>query len=648
MQLPLFEPKSDWRPPDLGTLPDWADAKRLCIDVETKDPNLRELGPGVRRGSHICGFSFKIEDGPGAYLPFRHEGGDNLPVENCLAYLRHNARRFKGIVVGANLSYDLDFSWQEDIVFPEVEKYVDIQVVDPLINELEDQRSLDAIAKRWGLSGKNQGTLEEAAKAYGVDPKGGMYKLPARFVGGYAETDTEQPLLVLRRQERVVDERDLWNIYNLEAQVLPCLVRMRRRGVRVDIDRLRNIETWSIDEERKALQVVRDQTGSRIEVGDVWKAKALVPALNHIGIKVLTNGKGQPVGIDQELFDSGDHPVLKAIARARKVNKLRTTFAASIRKHMVNGRIHCTFNQIAGEQEDGQVKGARYGRLSCVTPNMQQQPSRDEFAAMWRSIYIPEEGMLWASKDYSQQEPKWTTHFAALLDLPKARQAAQAYHDDPKLDNHQFMADLTGLPRKYAKNIYLGLCYGEGGGKLCRELGLPTRWALSIGRGRERRVEYFSSQEEAWKERANHREGFIWEAAGEEGQKILDTFDERAPFIRLLAKKAEETAKQRGHIITGGGRHMHFKQNEDGSYFDTRKALNRLIQGTSADQTKLAIVLLDKTPLFMQLQVHDEIDSSVGSREEAEAAAKVMRECMPALVPFRVDVEIGPSWGEIK
>jgi len=645
--MPLFAPESQWSPPSLGSLPSWADAKRVCVDVETKDPHLKQLGIGVRRGGFITGVSFTIEDGPSAYLPMRHEGGDNLDEAQVLAYLRAQAKVFKGDLVGANLQYDLDYLLEDEVDFKEVRYFRDIQIADPLIYELHHSFSLQNIAERNGLPGKDVSLLEEAARIYGVDPKSGMWRLPARYVGPYAEADTQQPLLIMRRQERRIDDEDLWGVWNLESRVLPCLVRMRRRGVRIDLEKLRQVEEWSMTQEAEALARVKHHTGHSIAIGDVWKAGALAPALEAIGIKLEETSTGQPQ-IDKFLLGGIDHEVATSIAWARKVNKLRTTFAASVRNYMVNGRIHCTFNQIAREDEKGDQKGARYGRLSCVDPNLQQQPSRDEFAAMWRSIYIPEEGCEWVANDYSQQEPRWTTHFAAVMDLPKARVAAKAYWDDPNLDNHQFMADLTGLPRKYAKNLYLGLCYGEGGAKLSRDCGLPTRWALASGRGRERRVSYHATREEALEARREVEDGYMFEAAGEEGQEIIDKFDSRAPFIKQLAKKAEAQAKKNGFIKTIGGRKLHFPQKPDGSYDWTHKALNRLIQGSSADQTKEALVELDAAGHFLQLQVHDEIDGSVESRDEAYAMAAVMRDVRKAEVPFRVDTEIGPSWGEAK
>lgn len=650
-QLPLIAPECNWRPPAMSDLPSWSGARRIAIDTETYDPHLKQLGVGVRRGGYIVGVSFAIEDGPKHYLPIRHDGGDNMDPVQVLRYLRDNGVAFEGNLVGANISYDLDYLEEDGVTFPNVRYIRDVQIAAPLINEIErsDGRemsySLQNIALRLGLPGKDEAALREAAAAYGVDPKSGLWRLPARYVGAYAEADATQPLAILRRQERLIDDEDLWDIYNLESEVTPVLVKMRRRGVRVDEARLEKIEDWSLSEEAEALATIRRETGVAIKVGDVWKSEALAPALEAIGMKLEKTSTGSK-SVSQDVFASFDHPVTKAMARARKVNKLRTTFAASVRKYMVKGRIHCTYNQIARETENGDQKGARYGRLSAIDPNFQQQPSRDEFAAMWRSIYLPEEGQLWAANDYSQQEPRWTTHFAAEMDLEGARKAAQAYHDDPNLDNHQFMADLTGLPRKFAKNIFLGLCYGEGGAKLCGDLGLPTRWAMAAGWGRGRTMLFFDTQEEALAARSDYEGGYVWKAAGEEGQQIIDTFDSRAPFIRKLASAAERRVKQRGYIVTGGGRKLHFPQRTDGSYDWTHKSLNRLIQGTSADQTKRALVEVDRAGHWIMIQVHDELGNSVSNRKEAREIAEIMENVMPARVPFRVDVEIGPSWGE--
>lgn len=653
MQLPLFEPTSTWKVPNIADLPSWKGKQRICIDIETRDDTLKELGPGVRRGAYIVGVGFTIEDTKQTfYLPMRHAGGGNLPEDQVLRYLKENAAVFDGQLVGANLSYDLDFLWEEGILFPNIKFYRDIQVADPLIYELHDSFSLENIGKRFKIPAKREDELRAAALEYKIDPKKHLWKLPAQHVGFYAEQDTISPLLILREQEKLIEQFDLWSIWNLESKVLPILLKMQRRGVRIDQNKLKHIDDWSLAEETKALAIVKQHTDYDVGLGNIWKAEALVPALKAIGMKIGQTKTGKP-NIDADILDGIDHPVGKALARARKVNKLRTTFGESIRKHMTQGRIHCTFNQIAREDADGGIKGARFGRLSCVKPNLQQQPSRDEFASMWRSIYIPEEGALWVSNDYSQQEPRWTTHFAALMNLKGAKEAAKRYRDDPKTDNHTMMAELTGLPRKQAKDIFLGLCYGEGGAKLCRDLNLPTRWAVTfVGDNRRREVKHYETKEDALHARFNYEgEAYYWEAAGTEGQNIIDTFDARVPYVRLLAREAEKRAKETGRIRTVGGRLLHFPQKENGSYDWTHKALNRLIQGSSADQTKTALVAIDTEmpEVFLQLQVHDELTSSCASIQEAQGVSKLMRECISdTLVPFRVDIEVGPSWGEAK
>jgi DNA polymerase I-like protein with 3'-5' exonuclease and polymerase domains len=618
----MFDPPSDWTATPVRDLPSWGDAKRVAIDCETRDPQLRTLGPGVRRDGRIVGISFAIEDGPAHYLPIRHASGGNLPEEHVLSYLRDQAAVFRGDVVGANLPYDLDFLAEEGIWFGACRSFRDVQVAEPLLDELQLSYSLDNIAARHGIPGKAEEGLVEAARAWGLDPKAELWKLPARHVAPYAIQDVRLPLALLRRQERRIDEESLWDVYNLESRVLPILVKMRRRGVRVDLDQLDRIEEWTEEQEAEALDVVYTKTGIRIELGDVWRPEPIARALEAIGVRVPKTKTGKP-STKADVVNAIDHDAARAISRARRMNKVRTTFVQSIRDHAIGDRIHCTFNQLRAQKEAGQILGAAYGRLSSIDPNMQQQPARDkELGPMWRSIYLPEEGASWGALDYSQQEPRMTVHYAVRTGCTRAEEAAYAYRTDPSTDNHQMMADLAGIERKAAKTIFLGLCYGMGGGKLCRSLGLPTRETTIRGR----RVE----------------------VAGPEGEALLAKFDLQVPFVRELARKASLRAARRGYITTLSGRRCRFPRTPTGQYDWTHKALNRLIQGSSADQTKTAMVAMDAAGWELQLQIHDEMDLSVESREQAEEAAEIMRTCIELEVPSKVDVEIGPSWGEAK
>ncbi len=674
LQLGFFMPEADWTPPAISDLPSWKGAKRIAIDAETRDPSIgNKMGSGALRDGYTVGWAFAIDGGPKHYLPFRHEGGDNLPFDEVMRYLKSNIKDFDGEYVGANLSYDVDYGYSDGFEWNRDAMFRDIQIADPLLYELHLSYSLKNIGERYGVEAKDESTLLEAARAHGLDPKKGLWRLPGRYVGRYGEQDVASPLEILRKQEQRIDNEGLRQIWDLETRTLPVLVRMRRRGVRIDFDKLEQIEKWAETQEQEALNLIRYQTRVRVAFGDVWKPGALAPALEAIGMRLQKTSTGAPQ-IDRFLLGGSDHPVCEAILRARKVNKIRTTFAQSIRKYSVNGRLHCTFNQIAREDEEGDQKGVRYGRLSATDPNLQQQPSPDrdpETAGEWRKIFIPEEGAIWGCNDYSQQEPRWTTHFAAVMDLPRAREAALRYQNDPNTDNHDMMtrlihgdeqvekwiADGLGdykVNRGYSKNIFLGLCYGEGGAKLCRDIKKPTRWMVTYGWGRDKQVEYFETQREAMAYKMQIQRGYIRETAGLEGQNIIDNFDTEVPYVRKLAGAATERAEARGFVSTILGRRLNFERRDDGTFDYTHKALNRIIQGSSADQTKLAICELDRAGHFIQLQVHDETDGSFGTVAEAKAAGDIMRDCIKdaykgkLYVPFSVDTECGPSWGDLE
>jgi DNA polymerase I-like protein with 3'-5' exonuclease and polymerase domains len=640
MQFPLFVPTTTWAPPRVSDLPSWQGARRVAIDCETNDKYLKQLGPGVRRGAYIAGVSFAIEDGPAHYLPIRHEGGDNLPLHQVLGYLRLQAGNYTGEIVGANLSYDLDFLAEERITFPLIKFFRDVQVAEPLLNELKLVYSLESIAQEYLGVGKDEALLREAAATYRIDPKKDMWKLPARYVGAYAEADCTLPLRIIKLQEAKIEEQGLQRVYDLESKVLPCLVNLRRRGVRVNTDKLQQVSDFCLDKENEFLAIVKRETGYTIEPKDVMNSDLVGKALLCIGMTVPRNKKGG-LSVDKVVLASVKHPVTAALQEARSYNKIRTTFVASVQDHMTNGRIHCTFNQLRKQKDEnsdkeGDTAGAAYGRLSSEHTNMQQQPARHPvLGKRWRGIYEPDEGKIWASMDYSQQEPRLLTHFAEICNLPKAFEAAEEYRTNPKADNHDMMTKLIHGPArvsemskeefKYyrggAKIIFLGACYGMGGLKMCKDLGLPTEW-----------VEL--------------RNGKRIEVAGPEGKKLMEGFDNGVPFVKKLAERCDKTAAGRGYILTLSGRRCRFPLKDDGTYDWTHKALNRLIQGSAADQTKTAMVMAEEAGHELQLQVHDEMTASVESKEQAEAIADIMRNCIKLNIPSRVDVETGPSWGE--
>jgi DNA polymerase I-like protein with 3'-5' exonuclease and polymerase domains len=611
----------------MSTLPSWSGAKRVAIDIETNDKDLLTQGPGVRRGAYIIGVSFAIEGGPAHYLPFRHEGGDNLPAEAVLQYLKDQAAAFKGELVGANINYDLDFLAEVGINFTP-RFFRDVQIAEPLLDELQFSYSLENIATRRGMNAKDEQLLRIAARCHGLDPKAEMWKLPARYIGAYAEQDARLPLLILREQEKGLREQKLGSIWDLESRVLPILLKMRRKGVRINLKKLDEAEAWLTKDETESLAKVKVLSGVQLGFEDVWDAAALEKVLGVAAPRTPKTGKPS---VKKEFLAGLQGDLPRALERARKFDKARRDFIRTIREHAVGDRIHTTFNQLKMTRDDGDDAGTITGRLSSASPNLQQIQARDEeLGPLCRGIFIPEDGEIWASMDFSSQEPRATIHFAVKSGCRGGLEMAERFRKDPRTDLHQATADLCGIKRKEAKTIFLGLAYSMGPAKLCERLGLPIAEGYSKRLRRKIPV------------------------AGPEGQVILDKFHAMVPFLKELSEKVQAAGARRGYIRTLLGRRCRFpidseKSDERHTEFQhLSKALNKLVQSSSADQTKAAMLAVDQAGFSIGLQVHDELCLSVPSKAEAEQVARIMENAVPLEVPTVVDVEVGPSWGEAK
>jgi DNA polymerase I-like protein with 3'-5' exonuclease and polymerase domains len=650
MQTPLWEPSITWAAPRIADLPSWTDAKRVCVDVECRDDDLYELGPGVRRGGYVCGIAFAIEDGPGHYLPMRHEGGGNLPADHVWNYVRDQAATFTGEVVFNSAPYDLDYLWEGGVEFKRAKAHRDVQVAEPILDELQRTYNLDAICARRGLPGKNEHALREHAKAWGIDPKRGLWRLHAGAVGAYGEGDVRAPLALLRVQEKEIEEQGLRDTYDLESSVTPPLVRMTRRGLRVDLDELDRVEAWAKERLQSYIDQIHHLTGIRI--GSLSNAEEVARALRARGIDVPTRtrkgtgpGTSKPAKIEAAVaklwLQQQTDEVAKAVISGREFVKLLGTYVAGYRKHLIGDRIHPSFKQMrsssdddgdeSGDEEGG--SGARFGRCSAQHPNVQAQMKRSkEILKRWRKVLIADEGKEWVSGDFSSQEPRWTVHYAELCRLPGAFAAGNAFRSDPLLDPYKLIVDLVktgketdlGKLRDDMKEVYLGRCYGMGGGKLAKKLRLPTVW------------------------KTNERTGYTYEAAGEEAQEIIDRFDRGVPYVKALARKCTKSAQSKGYILGVDNRRVRFEVNDDGSLRDEHKALNKLIQYAAAWQTKKALVQLDAEGFPLQLTVHDEFDYSEDDDDRARHMAEVMCDVHRLRVPSRVDLKKGRSYGELE
>ena len=626
----------------LSELPDWSEVHNLAIDIETKDPHLKTLGPGMHMtGSHVIGvsFAFKLQGRyHGFYVPFRHEAGEagNYDQDRALHYLRDNAKRFQGSIIGANLNYDLGFLLSEGVKFENTKHFRDIQIAEAIINERKDSYSLDDTAKDYGFPGKDETALRETAALFQVDPKAEMYKLPPACVQAYAEKDAVLPLQIYERQRQILDKQDLMRIFNLESDLLPLLVDMRHRGVRIDIEALSDFEQDVRQWEMSLCKEIQDESGYTLEMDQCEKVENLIPILDHIDLPTFLTKSGQ-VQVSNDRLENHSHPIGPKLAKVRKYNKLRRTFCKNIRDRCVDdGRVHSTYFQIAGD-----YKGCRFGRMSSSYPNLQNQPSRGELAKRWRSIYLPEEGCEWVSLDYSQQEPRWMTQISQKMGLQGAAEIVNRYNNDESFDIYSYLTERLGRDRKKVKQVFLAQCYGQGGASLCDSLQLPTEWGAQNPAQGDWGWSYFETEEEA----RRHNSGRYCRSAGKEGRELIALVKKAVPYLPQYSKQTTRRAKLASTVRTMTGRTLHYPES-DFAY----KAVNHLIQASAADQMKTAMVHVGQQmpDLDMKIQVHDELCLSVpkGEVEDVEKVKKIMSTCMDTDIKFVVDVERGKNWGD--
>ena len=637
-QLPLFQTESSWVTPT--ELPyEIFNATVISLDTETKDPDLIEKGPSwFREGFDVAGISLAWGD-KDIYLPINHVGGGNMDRDAVIAFVKELLGKFTGTLVLMNAFYDLGALRMLGIELNyEQMKVRDVMMIEALIDEHKLRYNLDSIATTYGLPKKDERLLKEAAANYGVDPKSEMYLLHAKFVGAYAARDASLTLEIYNKQMVQVQLQGLEKVVQLEHDLLPCLLEMRWRGVRVDVKKAEELYKRFTDQEKEYTRQIQAITGRPI---DIWSADSCAVACDLIGLSYKKTSTGKP-SFEDDWLSNHKHEVPQLISKARKQYKAANSFCKGMVLDHVdkNGYVHASFNPL--KSDDG---GTVSGRFSSSGPNLQQVPARDpEMNNLIRGLFLPEPGEIWCAADYSQQEPRLTVHYAVINGCQAAQEACDKYNNDPDTDYHQMVADFAEIERKPAKTINLGLAYGMGGGKLARSLGLPTVWT------------------------ENKYSGKKYEKAGPEAQAILDKYNNAVPFIKQLSKIYMDQADTDGFITTLSGRRCRFPYyeprnggrallyKEAGAQYGfenvkrafTYSALNRKIQGGSADMIKIAMRNLWREGFVPKVTVHDEIGLSVKTLSEARRVAEIMRNCVKLKVPLKVDVDVGESWGAAK
>ena len=628
IQKPLFTAQTEWFPPD--DFPDLSKYDEIAIDLETKDPDLKTKGSSSMRGQgDVVGIAVAVRDWSG-YYPIAHESGPNMERKKVLGWFQ-DVLKTKADKVFHNAIYDM--CWIHRLGLTVHGTVVDTMVMTSLVNENRFRYDLNSVAQHYTGMGKNESALQEAAKDWGVDPKAEMYRLPAMYVGEYAERDAEVTLALWQDLKKEIEHQDLQSIVELEQKVFPCILDMKVKGVRVSesqVDQLDHQLKLSYD---KYIKRIHDDTGMYPEV---WAAKSIELVCNKLGIDDFDRTeKTQKPSFTKNYLKNHKHPVLRAIASARELDKLKNTFLESIKNYVYNGRIHADIHQLKGD-----FGGTITGRLSYSNPNLQQLPNYSNIGKGIRSIFMPEEGRRWGCFDYSQQEPRLVVHYAlATLGTTGVQSIADKYDEagenpydsdiQKAADFHSMVAEIADIDRGQAKTINLGLFYGMGKAKLQAQLGVTEQVA----------------------------------------KDLLETYHSKVPFVKQLIHHTMDRAQQRGWIRTILGRKCRFNMWEPASFgmhkpqtFDdacmehgsrnikrafTYKALNKLIQGSAADMTKQSMINLREAGITPMIQLHDELNVSYENEEEADKIKEIMEQAVPLKVPNKVDFEDGECWGDI-
>ena len=669
-----LEALSDWQIKD-----EWRDvstADLIAIDTETYDPDLKSAGAGWARGTgHLLGVSIAAKWGDkiwSNYYPVNHPHTNNFEIEKIISYITKCLTSCKGPRVFANAEYDIGWLNRYGVplaAFLEHGPIDDVLAMAVLVDETWLSYSLENVASFYCGEHKDEALLnnDQVRSAYGIqDAKSDLWKLPAKFVGPYAEQDAIVTIKAYEKLKHLIDAhpltgKSLWKVYDVERRLIPMLFEIHKRGVKVDLDRAAQIKDELKEQQLKLKKYLNNMAGFEV---NPMSGDDLGRACDNLGIAYSRTAKTNKPSFTADFLDNSDSEFLQTVRQLRKISKVESTFVDAILDKAINGRIYPQLNALKRTEDKTEgSSGTITGRFSCVKPNLQQVSSRDTvLAPIVRSMFLPDEGYLWGNFDYSQQEPRMTIHIAYQLyklgvpGLDRITEAVKRFNDNPRTDNHQMVADLAGISRREAKTINLGLSYGMGALKLAKKLGLPTE----IVNGKE--------------------------TAGQEAKNLMKLFNTKVPYLKGFMNCASKRAMDCGAVTTLLGRHSRYnlwtsKNFEQSRHLGVRtkedidaditnqgtksewygvslvrantfSAMNHIVQGSSADQTKLAMLTCYENKIVLPYtQIHDALDCPIDKsriKQHVKEIHDAMVHAIDLAVPTVVDIELGETWGTVK
>ena len=655
----------------------------VAVDLETYDPNLKTKGSGaVRKDGFVCGIAIATKNQT-LYFPIAHNMTDNLNTKETWNYLNEKVFKNKGLrKVFHNAMYDVCWIRSATGEMPRG-PLLDTMIATSVIDETRMRYSLDSISKdylnetkyKYDLATKvldwSNGTIK--------DPMTNMHKLPYHLVKDYAEQDVNLTLKLwelfdtkhldevlytkYNEEGNLVEEKTCRKIFELETKLFPCLVDMKFKGVKIDVEKAKIFGKWLDKRRVNLIKLIKDRTSVDVQI---WAASSIKKLLDN---QEITDYKKTPKSglpqLPKDYLKTHKNRFLRMIVIARECDKVKNTFVEGLLGFVHNGRIHADINQIRSDQG-----GTVTGRFSMSNPNLQQIPAKGYYGKRMRELFIPDEGCTWGSFDYSQQEPRLVVHYALKtyidsneteipLNLIESLKTIEEAYKEKDVDFHQTVADMANIPRITAKTINLGLFYGMGKMKLQKELELDREAATKLFNTYHAKAPFVRRLSQDLTQFAEeHKLLFTledrfcrfnkWETRDREWNNTTNRYDPVPILTKEGAKKEFKAAVV--DTYKDGKIPKDYMKNFDKHYKPafTYKALNRLIQGSAADMTKKAMVNLYEKGILPQIQIHDELCISIKNDKEALVVKKIMETSIPLKITNKVTYKRGENWGTIK
>ena len=639
----------------------------VAVDIETYDPNLKTKGLGaIRNDGFICGIAVATGKDT-SYFPLHHSDTELTMGKKLKIWKILNEKIFQNekiTKVFHNAMYDV--CWIRAVTGSMIKgRIVDTMIAASVIDENRFRYSLDALSKDYIGDSKYKYDLQQKTLEWSggmvKDPMSNMHKLPSSIVKDYAKQDVDLTFKLWNLFDKKLDEvlytkengeqKTCRKIFELETKLFPCLVDMKFKGVRIDVQKAKKFGDHLKKRRDQIVTAIRKRTTKKI---DIWAASSIKILLDHLDIKdYKVTPKSKMPQLPKDYLKTHKNKCLRMIAKAREYDKAANTFVDGLLDYVHNDRIHADINQIRSDQG-----GTVTGRFSMSNPNLQQIPARGFMGKKMREMFLPEEGHEWTSLDYSQQEPRIVVHYAIKLGLPGTEELHKEF-DKEDADFHQIVADMAKISRTQAKTINLGLFYGMGKLKLQKELDLDRVNARKLFNEYHNKVPFVRQLSQDLIQFAKDNRLLFtlhdrfcrfnkWETTDREWNPETNRFNEvplyteeeaRQAFKAEILEKYKENKVDKNYMD-------HFEKYYTPAF--TYKALNRLIQGSAADMTKKAMVDLYERGIIPHIQIHDELCLSVKSKEDTKIIKEIMESAILLEIKNKVNYKKGKNWGIIK